>query len=289
MIKFCNWLNSVIPKPTSFYILVFLLVAGIIVFLDALFFQTWEDWKNVLVEAHGLVFDLLVFGIILTLYDRYRQRKERIERYREEIDDYRGWDEKEAAYRIAGNIRRLNREGVGKKINLTNCNLKLADLQCVKLNGSLVVNTSLENTKLINADLVGSNFVDSILQGANLSGADLSGTNLCDINLSNTVMYRTNLCGAIPYNAIFANVDLVEANLHDCDVTYEQLASCRSLYGSIGIPSNILSILQKEKPELFVENKHLTLIGLGGTVRTSHLQNCPKHHAKRNKIKKAAN
>ena len=93
------------------------------------------SWHDLLVEANGVVFDLLVFGILLSVYESLRAKKANIDRFTEEIDDYRGWDEREASYRIAGLLRRLNKE---KKysIDLSNCYLVKAYLSNLNLSNS---------------------------------------------------------------------------------------------------------------------------------------------------------
>jgi uncharacterized protein YjbI with pentapeptide repeats len=68
--------------------------------------------QGVYIEAWGTVFDIVVVGIILSLFANWRERKERVERYLEEIDDFKKWDCEEARLRIAGNIRRLAKLGV---------------------------------------------------------------------------------------------------------------------------------------------------------------------------------
>jgi len=85
--------------------------ALIIVSLSTLFIYGYKDdfIKNVFVEAHGMVFDLLIIATFLfwlqTRVRKKRTREQNIKRWQEEIDDFRGWDEKEAAYKIAGNIK----------------------------------------------------------------------------------------------------------------------------------------------------------------------------------------
>lgn len=67
---------------------------------------------NLYVEFLGLIFDIALVGIIFSLGTRRRERRQDIKRYQEEIDDLKKWDCEEARFRIAGNIRRLNRLGV---------------------------------------------------------------------------------------------------------------------------------------------------------------------------------
>ncbi|MDZ4703782.1 MAG: hypothetical protein SH848_07630 [Saprospiraceae bacterium] len=86
----------------------------LLLILDLLFFEWPKGLNDGLIEAHGVVFDLLVFGIVLDVYDYLRRKQQNVKRYQEEIDKFQGWDEKEAMYRNVGTMRRLNREGVSK-------------------------------------------------------------------------------------------------------------------------------------------------------------------------------
>ncbi len=58
-----------------------------------------------------MLFDILVIGIFILSLNRLAEKRIENQRYIDEIDDFRGWRSKEAAYKIAGNIRRLNRNG----------------------------------------------------------------------------------------------------------------------------------------------------------------------------------
>ena len=70
-----------------------------------------EIGQGIYIEAWGTVFDILLVGIILAFFAFVRVRKERIDRYLEEIDDFKKWDSEEGRLRIAGNIRRLAKLG----------------------------------------------------------------------------------------------------------------------------------------------------------------------------------
>lgn len=139
--------------------------------------------ENILVEAHGLFFDLFVFGVILTLYENFRDKKDRMERYREEIEDYCGWNEKEAVFRVVGIIKRLNREGQ-TSINLQKCYLEGASLRKASLAGADLSQANLKNAVLSQADLSKANLARTNLAGANLSGANLQGANLLNAILT---------------------------------------------------------------------------------------------------------
>lgn len=114
-------------SPTRFFF-----AAAIAAFFVLWFVNAYRDpdgfsWHDVIVESHGVLFDLLVFGILLSIYEGLRNKKDKIERLKEEIDDFRAWDEKEATFRIVGSIKRLNSFGISN-VNLKYCFLKNAFL-----------------------------------------------------------------------------------------------------------------------------------------------------------------
>lgn len=189
----------------------FFLVATSFACLVLWYVNTYRDpdgfkWHDVIVESHGVLFDLLVFGILLTLYETLREKREKIERYQEEIDDYRQWNEKEAAYRILGIIRRLNKLGV-TAINLSQCYISGLDLSGVDLTGANLNSANLHGSILKKAKLKG-----ATLNAANLEGADLSEAILIDAKIR-----HGNLLGS----------NLTDANLQGADLTGAKLTLCQ--------------------------------------------------------------
>ena len=71
-------------------------------------------------EIYGLLFDVILFGIIISIYHILTERIKSIEDEIEQIDDFRGWKSNEASHRILGSIKRLQRLNV-YKIDLSNC------------------------------------------------------------------------------------------------------------------------------------------------------------------------
>lgn len=179
-----------VTTKTGFFLLAALLWSAIMFFVNNHYQITWEE---IFVEADGMVFDLVVFGVILTIYEAYRETKEKkekalkeknekIERLHEEIADYSSWNEKEATFRIVGAIKRLNKLGVSK-------------IQLAK--------SYLDNAELIDANLEGAIFFISDLKGSRLSHA----------NLKDAIIYRTSFEGAIMINAKLEGARITESNL----------------------------------------------------------------------------
>src|SRR5258708_9581091 len=129
-----NYFDEVIEKPlltTSFVLLfVFILVFGL-----SFKYWVWEFetfYVQILAEAHGMIFDIAVIGILLFWLNQNGEIRQRIRTYKDEIDDFRLWESEEAAFRTVGNIKRLNRHKI-YEINLVNCHLARTNLSHVNL------------------------------------------------------------------------------------------------------------------------------------------------------------
>ncbi|MCB0214259.1 MAG: pentapeptide repeat-containing protein [Anaerolineae bacterium] len=130
-----------------------------------------------MVEAHGMIFDLLVIGVFVGWLTRLGERRMSVERYKEEIDDFLGWRNEEAMHRIVGNIKRLNREGI-TEIRLMKAFLENGHLAKVDLSGSDLRQANLQNADLRGAKLRGVNLTNADLRGAALNGADFTNAEL---------------------------------------------------------------------------------------------------------------
>ena len=170
--------------------------------------------EGVKVEGHGMLMDLVVFGVFLTLLARVGEKHVKAERYLEEIDDLRGLQEPVAAHRLAGLIRRLNKLG-RKPDDLTNCYLSGANLGGVDLSGCNLMGAQLGGSKLFTANLHGCVLCGAVLEGAWLPGADLEGVRFGGANLRGAMFKDANLKGAD-----FRFVETMDgASLEDADLT----------------------------------------------------------------------
>jgi uncharacterized protein YjbI with pentapeptide repeats len=104
-------------------------------------------------------------------------------------------------------LSRLIRE-FGQEINLTNANLRGAQLQGADLRGA-----NLENCNLQGANLMKANLKEAILFGANMEGCNLTEANLFAANLTNTDLRRANLTQAELRNSTMVGTSLRGAEL----------------------------------------------------------------------------
>jgi uncharacterized protein YjbI with pentapeptide repeats len=222
----------------------FFIAVTVVVGLSVLFLDTIDkefSFHDILVELNGFVFDLIVLGVILSIYNYVRAKKERIINLKNELDDFKGWNEKEAMFRNVGIIRRLNRDGIAK-IELTFSYLVSADLSNTDLKGSILHGNDLSNANFDKANLsetslAGAKFCQANLYRVNLEKArivcaDFEGADLRVANFTNAVIIDTNFNGANFYQAIFKNAtfithntSFVGANLKQADLSGVNLSN----------------------------------------------------------------
>ena len=224
---------------------------------------------NFVAELNGMVFELLVFSIIIVWLNQLGTKSQQIRSYKDEIDDFRMWESEESAYRTVGNIKRLNRHRI-YNIDLVNCYLSKTNLSYVVLKEANLNNVNASNSNLIECNLQSArlnrtNFENSNLNQVNLQGAYASGTNFKD-----AYMIKANLNKAFLIKADFKNAFLMEANLNGANLTganldnanlykadlrntvgltIEQLANVRTLYLA-QFDAPLLEMLQSKYPDL---------------------------------------
>lgn len=164
--------------------------------------------QGIYIEAWGTVLDVLLVGVILALFALAQDRRQRILRYLEEIDDFKKWDSEEGRLRILGGVRRLTKLGRTdidfSGIVLRNVSFPNEDISSLKgatfslglrLDKMSRNATELENVDFAHVDctgvifsratfnaailgLVGKNlgFISAKLIGASFDGATLSWT-----------------------------------------------------------------------------------------------------------------
>lgn len=212
-------------RPVLLAFMVVVVAAGVIVPLSMPFYldNSTNFWENIIAEAHGVLFDLIIIGWFLFWLNKVAERRIRNNRYREEIEDYLGWSSAEATLRIVGNIRRLNRADLVKGFRLTEAHLEEAKLG----------NVQMEETDLWGAHLDGASLRESKLDRSNLAGASMEGADLeraslvrCDLrgaNLNDSDLERATLSGADLRGASLVGADLQYAVLQAADLRRAKL------------------------------------------------------------------
>ena len=251
-IKVQDKFHSIIEKPIHTSAIVLMVVTVMVTGLSLKFYINDFDsfWPQLLVEAHGMIFDIAVIGILLFWLNKNGETRQRIKTYKDEIDDFRLWESEEAAFRTVGNLKRLNRNQI-YEINLVNCyliktnlnyvNLKGSNLNSANISNSSLIETNLENTRLNQTNLENSNLNQANLNSAYASGANfkdafliktqLEGAFLIKSNFRNAFLMEANLKNSYLMGADFENASLYKADLRGAKgLTIDQLAKAKTLY-----------------------------------------------------------
>lgn len=269
--RFVEYINSVIEKPILTSSIVLVLLSLIVIGFSLKYYLADFDsfFAQVMAEAHGMLFDIAIIGILIFWLNKNGDMRQRIRTYKDEIDDFRLWESEEAAFRTVGNIKRLNRHDI-HEINLVNCHLSRTNLNYVNLTGSnlnsadisnaFLIETNLENTRLNQTNLENTNLNQALLTGAYASGANfkdaylikaqLNNAFLIKSNFKNAFLMEANLQGCYLTGADFENASLYKADLRGAKgLTIEQLTKAKTLYLA-KFDEEILNQIKSNVPEL---------------------------------------
>lgn len=211
--KSIHWL---IEKPLRFYLIVLAVAFLVIVPLGL---QYGIDYKNdVLVEAHGILFDLLVFGVLLAIYDKlkednYKRKKLllKIEEFRTKIDDFRHLRTDESKFQIRSYILFLNKK------NCTDIDLSYLNLTSLDMKEVIFDNSNLFKTNFSGTNLHKSSFKNIICHTSKFNGNKtfLNRVDFSGANIQNSEFIKTYLNAADFSNATLSKVDFSGADLRN--------------------------------------------------------------------------
>ncbi len=269
--KIAKWYAGVIEQPvlTSFVVLVIITVLVLGLSLPYYLHDFYNFYGQVLAEAHGMIFDIAVIGILILWLNKSGEKRQRIKTYKDEIDDFRLWKSEEAAFRTVGNIKRLNMHKI-YDLNLVNCYLTRTNLNYAILVEANLNSADINSSQLIESDfrysrLNQTNFSNATLNQANLSFSYANGANFTDsflikaqmekayfikADFTRAFLMEANMRGAYLTGADFTGANLYKADLRNAvGLTLEQLEKARTLYLAQLDPELLEEVMQK-KPQL---------------------------------------
>jgi len=192
---------------TSYIVLFKFCSALVLVFLALIFiFRKGTTLGGIIeggiIESVGVLFDIFILGVVFHYFKKKGEKQQEIERYKEEIDDFRDWNEKEAMFRNVGNIKRLVKLGV-KNLPLYFCYLKDAKLENISLEGANFNGANLENVTI---DGVKTNLDKVIFQGCKFN----------HIFIRDAKGHEIKFSGLRVKNPTFFDSDFSNAKISDC-------------------------------------------------------------------------
>jgi uncharacterized protein YjbI with pentapeptide repeats len=264
-------IKNITKKPilTSVIVLIFLAILVLGLSLSYYLEDFRGFFKEVLAEAHGMLFDIAIIGILIYWLRENGEKQLRIKMYKDEIDDFRQWESEEAAFRTVGNIKRLNRHNI-TEINLVNCHMTKTNLSHVDLSQSNLNSSNFSHANAIECNFSGTranqtNFENAKMNQANFEGAFASGANFKDAflikaNFKNAFLIKSDFSNAylmeadLSYchltGATFDEASLYKANLKGAEgITADQLKNVKTLYLA-ELDTDIKSEIQEKYPEL---------------------------------------
>lgn len=257
------------PLLTSVIVLVILSILVLGLSLPYYLDNFSDFFKEVLAEAHGMLFDIAIIGILIYWLRENGEKQLRIKMYKDEIDDFRQWESEEAAFRTVGNIKRLNRHKI-TEINLVNCHLTKTNMSHVDLSKSNLNSSNFSHANAIECNFSGTranqtNFENAKMNQANFEGAFASGANFKDAFLikanfknafliksdfSNAYLMEADLSNCHLTGATFDEASLYKANLKGAEgITAEQIKNVKTLYLA-ELDDDLKSEIQEKYPEL---------------------------------------
>jgi len=250
--QFTDRIKSFMERPVVISLFVLACMAILVLSLSVGYYRhDFENfWREILAEAHGMLFDIAIIGILIYWLNEKAQNRQAIRTYKDEIDDFRYWKSEEAAFRTVGNIKRLNRHKI-HDINLAECflnrtNLSHIDLREANLNSADIcranlIECNLQAARLNQTRFSHSNLNQACIYQAYASGAlfndtylikaDMRSAFLIKTDFENAFMIEADLRGAYVVDANFKNANLYKADLRGVDgLTIEQLSQAKTLY-----------------------------------------------------------
>ncbi len=200
------------PLMTAAAVLVFVTILVVTLSLPYYLDDSRAFYGQVLAEAHGMIFDILVIGILLYWLNDRGEVRQRIRAYQDEIDDFRQLESTEASFRTVGNIKRLNRHRV-TQINLVNSCLPRTNLNYVNLKGSNMNSANLTHSTLIESNMEGARLNQANFENSNLNQVCLRSAYASGANFKDAFLIKAQLQNALLIKANFYNAYLMEADL----------------------------------------------------------------------------
>ncbi|RYV01806.1 hypothetical protein SOPP22_15740 [Shewanella sp. OPT22] len=232
----------------TLFTLVLLFVVGITAFWDSVSNIVFPNttvglynrgfWENVLVEAHGLLFDILIIGVIVVWLDTKRAQSDEKVTTLNNLSDVSYLDLPEVNLRKVGMIHRLNNLDVfqfsinqlvisgARVIELTS---KFSSLNQLKAKKTEITSSNFINTQLIKSDFSESlirttKFLKCEMKKTVFIDSQVRGVDFTDSNLERAVFINADL-----QNAIFKGCNLREINFENANLRNVNLKGVKHL------------------------------------------------------------
>ncbi|MBL4280750.1 pentapeptide repeat-containing protein [Vibrio fluvialis] len=195
-----------------------------------------DFWENVLVEAHGMVFDILIIGVIVIWLDTRRTTYNEKKSMLNELSDMSYLDLPEVNHRKVGMMHRLNNLGVKtfdvEELIITKVRVKGLLLELSNFNFLKATGVTINETKFVETSLIRADFSDTVIKSSKFLKCDMKKAvfiqaKTLGIDYSNSNLERARFMNADLQNAIFKGCNLREANFENANLRNANLKGAK--------------------------------------------------------------
>ena len=258
-----NHLKKQFLSDTVAISMVLLIVGTVIIFVLFKLSPAMRDnyFQGLFVEFSGMIFDIFIFGILISLYARITSKYKEIEHQLQIIDDYKKWDSTEGKLRISGAIRRVIKLGKTNfdfsGILLSNYSFLEADIKNISgsnffpiMNDNFISNlqiskilTKLNNVSFQFMDCSGVTFSDSN-NGTSFSNLHFAKANLTEAKFDGVHLifdrtFSSMNAGEIVHSqfegANLKNASFKSATFEYCDFRHAKNLATANFYKAKGL------------------------------------------------------
>ena len=174
-----------------------------------------DFYENILVEAHGMLFDILVIGILIYWMNRMGDRQREIERLQKELKYFQEYFNPEATFHVSKTISLLKELGV-KELKLVRLYLENASMLGWEFEKTLFMGCQLSQAFFDNGRFQKCDFIRSDCSLTIFSEAEISNSQFVTCSLNNADFKDASLFNVIFKSSIFTQTDFSFATLSKC-------------------------------------------------------------------------
>ncbi len=221
---------KILESEITVSLLLFTLLGLLLLFLD---YKYGFQWRNIQIQAHTLLMNILVFGIFVIWVNKIRDRHNLKLRYHEEIENFRDWKADEAKYRILGSIKRL---------------LKLGEKK-IDVNSAYLSGVRLENYSFEDSNFFCTNLSDAFISGCTFKRVDFTGASFTNANIVRSSFHKCKLDRANFFGVVLFEIDFAGSDLIHFDQS-NNLDKAHVIYNPMNLNEILLNLIKEKRPDL---------------------------------------
>ncbi len=208
-----HYLDEILKNKILFWVVISFILIVITIIIDFFFFEF--DLEGFVTEWHGFLLDIVVFGVILSIYEYYSERNKDIKYLKKELRKNLTLDTKESVLQKIDDIKSLNKYSTPLP--------KLFGIYLDKAKDDESIDFSKSDMRYVQANFasfLNCNFTNVVAQWGWMKNSNFS---VCDFNKANfsAVHFDEAIFNDCQMkNTIFTAAYFIDAHVDDSDLTY---------------------------------------------------------------------